>query len=227
MLSTATDVFDRVRTEIGKLARRLDEPLATPTSADEDALANYLEDAIKRIGTDTDRLSTSIQLTAVGSQAYVDQPPYLHRIDEANVYDGGSAYEMKVQAGADVAQWGRAPDAETGRPSHIGAWDKKLYLWPVPDGEYTLDLQITYNGATGTNPQGVQDAPTIDTMVARVPPELDRALANYVSARWLQDTGKPQVAERPMAVYERDVREHKVEPTRQLTAERSYNPLGI
>lgn len=228
MLTTEAGVYDRVKTQLGKLSRRLEAPLVQPSESDEDALQIYLEDALSEIATITERVNTSVQLSTIPGQAYVPRPSYVHMLQKGAVYDGSTAYELKKQDGADVARWSRAPDAEEGRPTHIGAYESRLYFWPVPDTEYTTDLQVTYNGdVSDTAPAGPQDAPQIDTVVEHVPAELDRALAAYVTAEWLKEIGQPEVAAEATERFERDVRRFKEEPVHQSTSTRKYNPLGL
>jgi len=229
-LSTASGVYERVKTLIGKLSRRLEEELIFPSERDEDALQIYLEDALTEVATITERVNTSVQLTTTPDQAYVSRPPYLHMIRKAAVYTDSTAYELEVKDGPDVARWGRAPDAKTGRPDYIGAHDGDLYLWPVPAKEYTLDLQITHNGAVadnGTAPSGPEDPPELDTIVAAVPAELDRALAAYVTAEWLKDTGSPEAGAQALQRFNTDVRRHRDEPVHQSSSTRPYRPLGF
>jgi len=228
MLTTATEVYDRVRTQVGKLARRAGRELMTPSNEDEDALELYLEDAISEICTITERMRTSVQLATVPSQEYVERPPYLFMVEEASIYDGGTSYGLEVESGPNVARWSRAPDADEGRPTHIGAHDGQLYLWPIPQTEYTVDLQITYNGLTAdAAPSGPQDPPQLDTMVEQVPKELNRALAGYVTAEWLEEIGEPEVAQKAAQRFETDVRRFKDEPVHDSTATRPYRPLGF
>lgn len=229
MLQTAQEVYTRARTKIGKLARRHDRPLLTPTESDEDALEIFLEDVLTTICTETDRMSTSIQIDTVADQEWVALPPYVDRIDQANVIDPtpNESFTMTVHAGSEVAQWGRNPAAETGRPEYVGVWDRKIYLFKVPDDVYTLDLQVTYNGAVGTSPPGgVQDPPQLDTMVARVPHELDEALTAYLVAQWFFDVGEPEVAAGPWERFQREVMEHETEPVDQSTSTVPYNMIG-
>jgi len=229
-LTSATGVYDRVRTQIGKLARRVKEVLTVPSEQDEDALQLYLGDALSEIATVTERINTNVQLTTTAGQAYLDRPPYMHMLKQGAVYSGQTAYELIVQDGSEVASWSRAPDADRGRPSHIGAYDGKLYLWKVPDDTYTVDLQIKHNGAAAPNsapPQGPQDLPTFDTLVRRVPSELDRALAGYVTAEWLKEVGHPTMAQEATQRFLRDIRRHKHEPVHDSTATRPYRPLGF
>jgi hypothetical protein len=229
-LTSSADVYDRVRTQIGKLARRVEEELTFPSERDEDALKIYLGDALSEIATVTERINTSVQLVTVPGQEYLDRPPHLHVLQEAAVYDGATAYEACKQDGVEVARWSRAPDADTGRPTHIGAYDDRLYFWPIPDTEYTVDLQATHNGAVADNgnpPAGPQDPPELDTVVAKVPPELDRALAGYVTAEWLKETGTPDAGQEAAERFVRDIRRHKHEPVHDSTATRPYRPLGF
>lgn len=226
MLSTAADAFDRARTEIGKLARRHHRPLAMPSEGDEDALTDFLEDGITRICTETDRMTTSIQIPTVASQEYVDHPPYVDEVQKASVYDSGVAWTLDVSSGAKVARKARNPDASTGRPDRMGAFQQRFYLYPVPDAEYTLDLQVGYNGATSANPTGVQDPPTLDTMVDRAPHELDEALTAYLMGRWFKSIGEPEVAAEPLQRFEREVQDHQEEPAKDSTSRIPHNTLG-
>jgi len=228
MLTTEADVYDRVRTQIGKLARRAGRSLMTPSESDEDALRLYLEDALSEIATITERLNASLQLPTVAGQGYLERPPHLYAVDEAAVFEGDSAYPIDVEGGADVAQLARTPKPEKGRPCELGPYQGRLYFWPVPDAEYTIDLQIRWNGTVGdTAPAGPQDPPQVDTVVDRVPGELERALAGYVTGEWLEEIGEAKVAKRAMSRFERDVRRFRDEPVHDSTSTVTYRPLGF
>lgn len=244
MLQTATDVYDRVRTEIGKLARRVQEELMTPTPSDEDALEIYVEDALAELATRTERFRDVIRTSTTEGQAWVARPPHMHRLDVVTVYDDDASYDLDKDDGRHISQWARAPDASTGRPTKIGAHAQRLYLYPVPDDAYPVELTITLNGhvepeptvwffyrSTQLYPTTTTSAdrrpPTLEEMIQRVPSELHRAFVAYVTSEWLLDIGRPNVAERPAQRYERDLRRYSSEPASPSTTSRDYNPLGL
>lgn len=229
MLQTAQSVYDRAKTQIGKLARRAERSLLTPSEADEDVLKMYLEDALTEIGTETDRLSTSVKLTTTKGQPYVDQPPHLDVVRQASIYQSSTAYEVEVWDGSEIAQWSRDPAADSGRPDRMGAHEQRLYLYPVPDAAYTIDLQITMNGATsdnGSSPSTPSEPPELDTVVAAVPAEFDRALAAHLVGRWFADIGEMELAAEPLETFRIKVEQYNDEPAAQATATRDYNVLG-
>lgn len=228
MLTTASDVYTQVRERIGVLARRFEDPLATPSDSDETELEIYLEDAISELTKVSNRYTQSLTLTTTPSQEWVQRPPHVDVIEEASVWDGGSAYVLDIEDGQEVARSGRAPDADSDRPECMGAYEGRLYLYPIPDAEYDLDLQVQLNGAAGSGaPAGPQDPPQLDTYVDRTPTELERALVAYVTAEWLRDTGMPEASQIPARRFERDKRRYQDEPVRKSATERPYKPLGF
>jgi hypothetical protein len=228
VLTSAAEVYDRVRTALGALERRAGRSLTTPTAGDDDVLRDFLEDAVSDVGTETDRLSTSIVLPTISGQEYVARPPYVDEIAEGAVQDGTNAWAIEVAHGAEVARWGRAPSADTGRPTHIGAWEQRLYLFPVPDQECDLDLQVLMNGAASdTPPQSVQDAPLLDTVVEHVPADLDNYLVAETTGRWLTEVvGEGQLGTERRQQAARQLRAHNDEPAKPSTGARRYNILG-
>ena len=228
MLTTADDVFDRARTRIGKLARRAERDLLTPSEADEDALTLYLEDGITTICTETDRMATSVEIDLVEGQEYVERPPYINRIDRASLLGTGQgALLVERKDGRELAQWSRDPEAKTGLPEFIGAFDGRYYLFPVPDGAYTLDLLVTYNGAVGDSaPSTVQDPPTLDTLVEVLPSDFRKAIVAYVVGRWFEDIGEAEIAQPELGRFVADVEGYEEDPVRQVTSTRDYNILG-
>jgi len=228
MLASADDVYDRVRTRIGTLARQLQRDNVAPQDSDTDALRQYLEDAITTICTDTDRMATVVSLETVVGQPYVERPPYIDRVDRASLTDSGSAFVVERKDGRDLAQWGRNPAATQGRPEYIGGHDGKFYLFPVPDDTYPLELVVTYNGLVvyeaPDNPT-VQDPPTLDTMVDTLPSDFRKAIVSQVVGRWFEDIGEPEVAQREKQRFYREVEKYEEEPVSNVTSTRGYNIL--
>jgi len=229
MIQTAQDAYERMRTRLGKLARRRGTTLTTPSEADEDALSQYLDDALGEIGTETDRLTKSLTIDTTQGQEYVEKPPHLDLIKTASVQTGTEAWTAEVEDGQDIAQWARNPSAKAGRPEHIGAYDLRLYLFPVPDAVYTLDLNITMNGATSENdstPSPPADPPTLDEVVKRVPSEFERALTSYLVGRWLEDIGQSELSQMEMERFAVELQKHMNEPVSSSTSQIPHNTLG-
>jgi len=228
VLTSAAQVYDRVRTALGALERRAGRSLTTPTAGDDDVLRDFLEDAVSDVGTETDRLSASIVLTTISGQEYVARPPYVGEIAEGAVQDGTNAWVIEVAHGAEVARWGRDPSADSGRPTHIGAWEQRLYLFPVPDQKYDLDLQVLMNGAASdTAPQSVHDLPLLDTVIEQVPADLDNYLVAETTGRWLTEVvGQGELGTERRQQAARQLQAHNDEPAKPSTANRAYNILG-
>jgi len=226
-LTTTDELYDEVRTRIGKLARRIEEPLANPSPNDEDALKEYTSDGIHRVAKVTDRLNTSAQLFTTPSKEFVERPEHMDVIDEVALYDAGTPYELDIEDGQVVARDARAPNATEDRPCRLGAYDGKLYLYPVPDKEYPIDVQFQMNGAFSDSSPAADEPPLLGTLVERVPAELSRALVYYVMAEWLKDTGSPEAAQSPRTSFVRDINRWEDEPIAQSDATVKYNPLSL
>jgi hypothetical protein len=226
MLSTAQDAYQRARVRIGKLARRVEEDLMVPSERDEDALQQYLEDSLVRIGTETDRLTTIIELFTTPGQEYVQQPPHLDRIEEASIIKNSTAYVLELNGGQDVALWARDPQAHEALPEYIGAYNDRLYLFPVPDKEYPIDLEATLNGQVsdnGSSPTVPDDPPELDTVVARVPGDFNEAVVRFLVGRWMMEVGQPEIGQKELNLFQRHLREHDKEPSTPSRATRDYN----
>lgn len=232
--ASAADVRDAVKTRIGRLAERAEDPTLMPSSADHDALDALLKDALTEIAKQTGRLETTTTPNTTAFQGYVELPPHIDVIEEAEIWEGGTAYDLGVQNGAEVARLAQSTDAEEGRPKYIGSHAGKLWLYPVPDdapalNTYEMALTCKMNGAVSTNPQPNNDLipPGLDALVDLTPADFDRALVAYVTSEWLADSGEVELAQRERARFGRDVQKYDTDPQRKTTQERPYNPLGI
>ena len=227
-MTSASDLYDQVRQRLGTLARVLQRDLVAPTEDDIPLLEGYAGDAIGQLAKVTDRLNQSVQLTTTGGQAYVERPEHMDVIDEVHVYDSGTPYELDIEDGQIVAADARMPSADSDRPCRLGAYEGRLYLYPIPDDQYTIDVQFQMNGAfsTSDNP-GATEPPTLDTLVDRVPNELERALTAYVMAEWLKWSGQADAAQRPETRFVRDINRYEDEPIHQSDATVEYNPLSL
>jgi hypothetical protein len=256
MIRSASDVYDRVKRRIGLLARRQHDELLTPTDEDDDVLQSYLEEGLRRLATVTGRLEDTVVLGTVDGRPRIFRPSHIYLVQEAEIYDNGSSYNLDLKDGQEIARKAQAPDATKGRPCEIGTHGVGYWLWPVPDSDnYEIRLQVQMNGTfttTGTlrtehelvDEDGTQlydedgiplavvtfdkaDAPDLNDVVNAVPQELHRAMIEYVVAEWFADVGQLELAARPRQLFEQEIRRYKTDPNRQRTATRPYNPLGF
>ena len=227
-MTTATDVYESVRDRIGVMARRRERSVPTPTEADHDLLGRYLSDGLSEVGTRTDRLTHNVVLETTQGQAFLPRPPHIYTLDEGTVQDGGSAFDLDVVDGQEVAKRARQPNPTTTRPGEIGAYAGKLWFWGVPDGVYTVDLQVQLNGEySASTPVADDEPPTLDQYVALVPKELERALVAFVTSEWLRDLSRVELADLALQWFESRLAKHQNEPIHQSTATRPYNPLSL
>jgi len=227
MIQTAQEVLAQAKERIGMLAKRSNDPVLAASDDDNPILEGYLGDALREVATRTDRLETTTTPETVASQPHVPRPPHVDVIQEAYVYDSGTAYEMKIYDGGETARAAQAPDAESGRPTLIGDHGGKLWLHPVPDDQYELALTCTMNGEHGdSSPADDTEPPTLDGLMEQVPAELTRAVVAYVVAEWFEQSGEIEIAEADRARFERDLRKYGTKPNRQRTHQRPYMPLG-
>lgn len=232
-MTSATDLFDRVRKRLGTLGRgwggeaESARRMVAPSDEDTQLLEIYAGDGIGELAKVTDRLNASMQLTTTPSQEYIDRPEHLDVIDEIAVFDGGTGYDVEIKDGQVVASDARVPHADEGRPDTVGAYEGRLYLYPIPDDEYTIDVQFQMNGAYSDNSPSATDPPLLDTLVDRVPNELERALTAYVTAQWLKDMEEHEAAAQEERRFVRDINRYEDEPIHQSTAEVPYNPLSL
>lgn len=226
-MTSASDLYEQVRQRLGTLARVLGQDLTSPTKQEIPVLEGYAGDAIGEIAKVTDRLNASVQLFTTPNQEYVDRPEHMDVIDEIAVHYDGTPYKIDIRDGQSVAQDARTPNADTDRPTRIGAYEGRLYLYPVPDKEYTLDIQFQMNGAYSESNPASDEPPLLDTLVERVPNELERALTAYVMSEWLKDTGQAEAAQRPATRFVRLINRYEDEPIHQSDATVKYNPLSL
>jgi len=227
-MTTATDVYESVRDRIGVMARRRDQSVPTPTEADHDLLKRYLSDGLSELGSRTDRLTDNVVIETAAGQAFLPRPPHIYTLDEATVQDGGTAYELDVTDGQEVAKRARQPDPARRRPQEIGAYAGKLWFWQVPDDTYTVDLQVQLSGEySESTPVADDEPPTLDQYVTQVPKELDRALVAFVTSEWLDDLSQVELANKAFQWFESRLAKHQDEPIQQSTATRPYNPLSL
>jgi len=227
MISTVSDVLTRAKTRIGTLAERSQDPTVAADDADDPQLETYLSDAFTEIAKRTDRLRTTSTPATVPNQAYVDLPPHVDVIEEAQVEDNGTSHELRVYDGAETARAAQSADAKDGRPKFIGQHGGNLWLYPIPDKEYELLLVCSMNGEHGsTAPASDTEPPTLDGLVDQLPPELSRAAVSYVVAEWMEDNGEFELAQSDRQRFERDLQKYETEPRQQRTHTRQYSPLG-
>jgi len=226
-MQTASDVLERVKRRIGRLAERVGDPSLTPNSSDDAHLQDYLGDGLRELAKKTERLEDTLALTTTAGQGYVLLPPHLDVVQEATVDDGGQTHEMSLYDGAETAHAVQSQSASSGRPKSIGSHSGKLWLHPVPDKAYTITLTAILNGEHGdTAPSDDSEPPTLDTLVEKTPAELERAVVSYVVAEWMADSGQPDAAQPERQRALRDFRKYGSDPNRQRTHERNYTPLG-
>lgn len=252
MLQQPQDVYDRVRRKIGVLARRHEMELTAPTEDDEVSLQAYLEDSLSELAVETERYRKEVTVRT-STNAFVPRPDFVHHLHVAQIHHEGEAFDLDVTDGRDVATWSRRPNPETGRPTKIGAFGERLYLWPVPDQEYLIDMLCSLNGSTGspgsapvetetswfflrptqlfpfgsTSSASGPSPPTLGRLLGMTPRELHKAVVAYVTAEWLIDIGEPEIAADPEQRFETDLRDYDQEPIEPSTGERDYNPLGL
>lgn len=249
-MQTASDVYLQAKRRVGVLAKRGEDPQLALDDVHETMLEVYLKDGLREVAKRTDRLTASLTLSFSSGDAWMERPSHIDVIEEAQALDSGTAYDVSVESGAETARKARAPSPETGRPCEIGHHGGRLWVWPVPDGDYEIQIEAILNGEV---PQGAfvnaltQPAPSLnsvsvsgaavtvsyqptsrlDLVVAAVPPELERAVVAYVVAEWLSDNAERELAQKPRRRFERDLRKYDTDPMRDTTATRSYNPLSI
>lgn len=226
-MDCADDVFTRAKTRIGQLAERVVDPTLSASDADDKVLGLYLDDGLSELAKRTDRMSGSVELTAAAGDASLDLPAHIDHILEAHIDDGTSRVEIETVDGAPIAAKAKGPGATEGSPTKVGTHAAKLWLWPVPDQEYTLALEVTLNGYWESIPMGEGAGPRLDELVRMVPPELERALVAFVVAEWFDFKGEAEVAQLARRRYERGVQRYDTDPRGQTTATRDYNPLGL
>lgn len=249
-MTTAAEVYTQVKERIGLLANRGLDPDLAVDNADDGALETYLRDALREIAKRTGRLTASLTVEATPGQSWIDRPPHVDHIHEAQLVDGDTAVEVSVEQGPTTARKARAPTGKTGRPRCLGHHSGRLWLLPEPDQAYELRLEVSLNGeaprtafanglkvpvpAIGAVSVSGFDVTVnytprtiLDVVTAAVPTELERALVAYVSAEWLSDHAERQLAQKPRRRFERDVQKYDTDPMRDTTATRSYNPLGL
>lgn len=226
-IETATDLFDRVKASIGEAAKKDERSFPVPNAEDDDRLQALASDAISEIAKKTDRLTTAFQTVTTPGQAYLPRPAHVDVIDEANVFDGGSSYPLDVQNGHETAQLGRQPNPDEDRPNCIGAYDSRIWFYPVPDQEYTIDLYVEMNGEYSDSSPADDEPPLFDDLVGKVPKDLERALVAYTSGEWLRLMGYPEIGQSYLQRFYRDVRSYDTEPIQQSRATVEYNPLSL
>jgi hypothetical protein len=228
MYSSASDVLDDVKERVGRLAKRAQDPTLAPDSADDSELESYLKEALKEICGQTARIETTTTPQTTASQGYVALPSHIDHIQEAQVYDSGTAYPLDIAPGVEVAKAAQAPDATEGRPSCAGSHAGKLWLYEVPDAQYDLWIAATMNGATDPKPQPGDDTvpPGLDALTDRIPAELETALVAYVAGQWLKSDA-PELAATELKTFRSTTKRYDADPQAPTTSERPYNPLGL
>jgi hypothetical protein len=153
-MNTAGDVLERVKRKIGLLGRRLGDPGLTPTEADEPALMAALQDGLIEIAKKTNRFEGEAVVSTAKGQAAYAVTSALDAVRKASIGDR----ELGHKAGADVRA-AASPEAKSGRPTYYGLHEGALWLYPVPDGVYEVDLLYKLNGVYGGGGATSQNAP--------------------------------------------------------------------
>lgn len=226
-MDTSQEVLSRAKRRIGVLARRAGDEVLTPKAGDDPLLEGYLGDALGEIARRTGRLRTSIEVTTSAGTAQHERPPHLDTILDARVHDKG-LHEIDVDTGYKVRQAARSPTAEEGRPDSIGEHAGSLWLYPVPDAAYTIEIEAEVNGEVGDSaPADSTEPPTLDGLVALTPPDFDRALVAYLAAEWFTDNGEHELAQQSATRFETDVTRYESAPNQKTTTTRPHNPLNL
>lgn len=72
-----------------------------------------------------------------------------------------------------------------------------------------------------------QSAPPLSDYLRQLPPELRRALVDYVLGEWLSEIGQVERGQQRLQRAYATMDSYTSEPRAPSTAERSYNPLGL
>jgi hypothetical protein len=227
MLTSLQDIYDQVLQRGGLLARRLEDPSVAPTPEDTDVLESYVQQGLTEVCVTTRRLTDTVTRTLqVGTAAY-SLPRHVDRIREAVIEGPRGQVALSLEDGADVARAAEAPNVPKTQPARIGVHATKLWVHPVPDATYTLRLYVTQNGAFSTGTAGPDDPPSASTVIASVPPELERPLIDYVLGQWFDDVGEKPLAEGLLEDFYTDLDDGTRDPHRNRQTTRTHRPLGL
>jgi hypothetical protein len=226
MFFSPSDVYERAQARIGQLAERANDPTLAASDADDDVLEMYLKDALSEISKRGDRMSGSATLTLPKGQPSVDLPRHIDTVYEAAI-DDDDRFELEVLAGEAVASQAKATGAQEGRPTAFGTHAGKVWVLPVPDREYTLQLEASLSGGVSFGAGQPDDTQLLYELVEAVPAELERALVAFIVREWFALKGEQALAQQAARRFERGIQRHGDDPNPQTTATRDYNPLSL
>ena len=154
-MQTLDDILDRVKRRLGVLARRVGDTLIAPSDSDDELLTSYTREGVIEIAKKTNRFEGRATISTAKGQAAYAVTSALDVMRKASI--GGR--ELEHKAGVDVRAAATGPEAKSGRPTCYGLHEGALWLYPVPDEIYEVDLLYKLNGVYGGGGAASQTAP--------------------------------------------------------------------
>lgn len=202
---------------------------SAPTDADDTLLIRFFNDALTQVAQATPYMEGEWTTTLLAGQAAQLLPDSIDRVQRVVVGENG-ACALAHEAGLDVRHRAEHEGAY-GQPNQFGVFGRTLWMYPIPAAEEaggtTVHVFFYHAGLYDDAPVADEGMPTSNELLAMLPQEVRRALADYVVGQWWDVTGEPERARPLLAHFELEVQRNRTRNNRPATARRPYRPLGF
>lgn len=199
------DLFIRVKRAAALYARTKGDPALAPTDSDDAALEQFMIDGAVELAKATGRIEASIDIALIAGESEYDVPGEVDTIRFGII---GQVQVTHYDASRVIAA---IAAGNTGTPTHFGFWNGKLRVFPTPAEAATLTLFYVANSAYASS-----------DLAEMLPPDLERALVDYVLSEWWLMAGETVQSAVHQNRYQADLARLKGNPRQPRIQSRRY-----